>query len=145
MMDGASTFPPAERMLKQAQQVLGYDLLEVCANAEQLSKAHHSQVALYVSELVAAERLRCDCPEAIERCSAVAGIGVGEFAALTVAGMLDFEDGLALVKFRAEAMQAAAETASERVSMLVVSGLETSRVRELCEDARRIAGEGAVC
>ena len=42
----------------------------------------------------------------VERCQAVAGLSLGEYTALTVAGVFDFETGLKVVKLRGEAMQA---------------------------------------
>ena len=42
----------------------------------------------------------------VERCQAVAGLSLGEYTALAVAGVFDFETGLKVVKLRGEAMQA---------------------------------------
>ena len=47
--------------------------------------------------------------EMVDRVQAVAGLSLGEYTALCAAGVLDFEDGLQLVKLRAEAMQKATE------------------------------------
>ena len=44
--------------------------------------------------------------EQVERCQAVAGLSLGEYTALAVAGVFDFETGLKVVKLRGEAMQA---------------------------------------
>lgn len=41
----------------------------------------------------------------MERCQAVAGLSLGEYTALAVAGIFDFETGLKVVKLRGEAMQ----------------------------------------
>ena len=41
----------------------------------------------------------------MERCQAVAGLSLGEYTALAVAGVFDFETGLKVVKLRGEAMQ----------------------------------------
>lgn len=56
-------------------------------------------------------------PGVIESCTSAAGFSLGELTALVFANALTFEDGLRLVKLRAEAMQQAAE--------LVPSGLMT--------------------
>ena len=52
----------------------------------------------------------------VERCQAVAGLSLGEYTALTVAGVFDFETGLKVVKLRGEAMQvgSAGKTDNER-------------------------------
>jgi len=147
MLGDADSSPPTSAllMLKQAQAVLGYDLVEKCCDERLLMLPQYGHPALYLAELVAAERLRSEQPEAVERCSAVAGIGLGEFAALVVADSLDFEQGLKLVKLRAEVMQAAAEKATEKMSMLYVSGLQASQVHELCEKAVQATGNDSIC
>merc|ERR1719316_497580 len=141
MMQDAHSFSAASALLKQAEAVLGYDVVEVCADEKRLNLPEYSHAALYVAELIAAERLRVEQPEAVERCSAVAGIGLGEFAALVIAGALDFEQGLKLVKLRAEAMHTAAEVAPGKLSMLHIIGIQTSQVRELCEEAVRVGDD----
>ena len=51
------------------------------------------------------EKLRAEDPSLVDSCTAAAGLSLGEYTALTFAGALSFEDGLRLVKLRAEAMQ----------------------------------------
>ena len=53
-----------------------------------------SQPALYVAGLAAVEKLRGEEAAAVEQCSAVAGLSLGEYCALVFAGALSFEDGL---------------------------------------------------
>ena len=53
-----------------------------------------SQPALYVAGLAAVEKLRVEDAAAVEQCSAVAGLSLGEYCALVFAGALTFEDGL---------------------------------------------------
>lgn len=58
----------------------------------------------------------------VQRCQAVAGLSLGEYTALTVAGVFDFQTGLEVVKLRGELMQAAAEASQQ--AMLSVAGLD---------------------
>ena len=44
--------------------------------------------------LAAVEKLRGEDASAVEECSAVAGLSLGEYCALVFAGALSFEDGL---------------------------------------------------
>lgn len=62
-------------MLKQAESVLGYDLLQLCVEGpkEKLDDTVYSQPALYVAGLAAVEKLRQDNPMAVTRCTATAG------------------------------------------------------------------------
>lgn len=62
-------------MLKQAEAVLGYDLLKLCLEGpkEKLDDTVYSQPALYVAGLAAVERLREEDSAAVHICSATAG------------------------------------------------------------------------
>merc|ERR1719321_1590382 len=82
------------------------------------------------------EKLRAESPEKVDKCMAVAGLSLGEYSALTCAGVLSFADGLRLVKIRGEAMQEAAQTGAKQ-GMLSVTGLEESKLKELCDKARQ--------
>jgi [acyl-carrier-protein] S-malonyltransferase len=137
----AETLPAARQLFTEASELLGYDLLDVCVNgpAERLNSTAVSQPAIFVASLAALESLKAEAPEASGECVAAAGLSLGEFTALTFAGVLAFRDGLALVKRRGEAMQAAADAIPG--GMVSVLTLEQPRVEELCAQAR---GEGEV-
>ena len=132
----AESLPAARRLYDQAAEILGYDLAKLCFEgpAEELDSTVISQPALFVTSLVAIERLRADSPDVVLSCQAAAGLSLGEYTALVFAGAMDFEDGLRLVQVRGEAMQQAADaTPSGMVSIL---GLERAAVEDLCEQAR---------
>jgi [acyl-carrier-protein] S-malonyltransferase len=129
--------PAARALFDRASKVLGYDLYDLCANgpAARLDTTEHSQPALFVASLAALEGLKQNSPELIGWCAAAAGLSLGEYTALTYAGVLDFETGLRIVQERGRAMQEAADaTPSGMVSVL---GLEAERVESLCNDARQ--------
>ena len=131
----AQRYPAAKAMFDQAAEILGYNLLELCANGpeEKLNATNVSQPALYVSSLAMIEIVRENAPERIDQCQMAAGLSLGEYTALAFDGALSFEDGLRVVKVRGEAMQAAAEaTPSGMVSILL---LDEAQVRELCQQA----------
>jgi len=129
------------QLYDQAQSILGYDLLDVCLNgpAEKLDSTVYSQPALYVTSLAALEWLKQNKPQAVEQCSAAAGLSLGEYSAMTFAGVMDFETGLRVVQQRGEAMQAAAD--AKPSGMVSILGLEVETIEALCEKAR---GEGEV-
>merc|ERR1719262_767371 len=79
---------------------------------------------MFVAGLAAVEKLRMERPEAVERVQAMAGLSLGEYTALTAAGVFTFEDGLKLVKLRGEAMQDA--TVSGNQGMLAVGRFAAS-------------------
>merc|ERR1719171_2126218 len=127
-------------MLTKAKSILGYDILETMLKGpeKKLGETRYCQPAMYISGLAAVEKLKMKNPECVERCQAVAGLSLGEYTALSVAGVWSFEDGLKLVKLRGEAMQECA-TASEQ-AMLSVAGLEQDKLEELCKDCAKSAG-----
>src|SRR5438270_6883907 len=130
------SLPAARALFAEAADILGYDLLEVCAKGpkEKLDSTAVSQPAIYVASLAALESLRSQNPDLEKDCIASAGLSLGEYTALAFAGVFSFADGLGLVKTRGEAMQAASDaTPSGMVSVL---GLELAKVEELCARAR---------
>eukprot|EP00746_Dinoflagellata_sp_MGD_P141445 gnl/MRDRNA2_/MRDRNA2_74552_c0_seq1.p1 gnl/MRDRNA2_/MRDRNA2_74552_c0~~gnl/MRDRNA2_/MRDRNA2_74552_c0_seq1.p1 ORF type:complete len:408 (-),score=91.66 gnl/MRDRNA2_/MRDRNA2_74552_c0_seq1:49-1272(-) len=147
MFKEAEKFKPVADLLLRAEAVLGYNVQTVCDEGPQskLSELMYAQPLVYIAGVCAAERLRAQIPEAVERCVSVAGLGVGEYAALTVAGSLEFEDALKLVMLRAQVMQEVA-AAAKGLSMLVVSGLDLETVAELCEESvQAFSADSTVC
>src|ERR1051325_3271067 len=72
--------PAAPRVSDEAASILGYDLLDVCANGpkERLDSTVVSQPAIYVASLAALESLRAQSPEVEKDCVATAGLSLGE-------------------------------------------------------------------
>jgi len=131
-------FPPAFQRFQQASQILGYDLLEICKNGpvDQLNSTAFSQPAIYVSSLAALDLLNSEDPQASQGCKITAGLSLGEYTALTFAGAISFADGVALVKERGEAMQAASEKSPS--GMLSVIGAEKEQIAQICEEAGKV-------
>jgi [acyl-carrier-protein] S-malonyltransferase len=121
---------------RRASEVLGYDLSELSLHgpAERLNATEFSQPALFVSSLAAAEVLRAEQPDLVNRVTAVAGLSLGEYSALCFAGGLDFGSALRLVQRRGQAMQAAADRVDS--GMASVIGLEMDVLQGLCDQAR---------
>jgi len=143
MMSGVKDLPAVKEMLAKAQEILGYDILELCLKGPEakLELTKFCQPAMYIGGLAALEKLRADKPERVERCQAVAGLSLGEYTALTAAGVFDFETGLRIVKLRGEAMQEAAEASPQ--SMLSVAGLSQEQLTALCQES--CTSPGDVC
>lgn len=130
--------PQARELFDRATQILGYDLLDVCAHGpeEKLNSTAVSQPALYVAGLAAVEKLRQENPEAVEACAVAAGLSLGEYTALVFAEAMSFEDGLAVVKTRGEAMQAAADATPS--GMASILGMERDAVETVVEEASKV-------
>jgi len=132
----ADSLPAARALFDQAAEILGYDLLQLCAEGpvEKLNSTVHSQPALFVCSLAALEQLKHDAPEVVENCDATAGLSLGEYTALVFAEAIDFEAGLRLVQARGQAMQDAADAVDS--SMVSILGMELQQIESLCDQAR---------
>jgi len=133
--------PTTRNLYDKASNILGYDLLDLCLNGplEQLDRTEHCQPAVVVTSMAAVERLRQQNEDALSACVGAAGFSVGEISALIFAGAISFEDGIRLVKVRAEAMQRTPmQRASERFpsSMASVFTNHHSRLDLAFETAR---------
>ncbi|MGF1513301.1 MAG: ACP S-malonyltransferase [Elainellaceae cyanobacterium] len=96
--------PEARVQLQAADAILGWSVLEVCQREDDaVSDTRYTQPCLYVIESILADLLRRR--EALGGSpDFVAGHSLGEYSALYVARVFDFESGLRLVKQRAEVM-----------------------------------------
>ena len=132
----AASRPAAKALFDQASRVLGYDLLGVCTTgtAERLNATDVSQPAIFVASLAALESLLQSEPGLSDSVVATAGLSLGEYSALVVAGAMSFADGLKVVRERGRAMQAAAEQSpSGMISALL---LDASQVEAVVAEAK---------
>src|SRR6266852_3254667 len=75
------TIPAAKKLFDEAAGVLGYSLIDVCANGpvERLNATNVSQPALYVCSLAALESLKLNDLPTVEACQGSAGLSLGEY------------------------------------------------------------------
>jgi [acyl-carrier-protein] S-malonyltransferase len=120
----------ARRMLDIADRVLGGGFLPVLFNGpvEKLTATDFSQPAIYSVSCAAYAVCGETAPNVAP--AAAAGLSLGEYSALTAAGCLPFEEGVALVRQRGQFMQQAAE--NHPGAMASVLGLEADRVSAVC-------------
>ncbi|KAG6583337.1 Malonyl-CoA-acyl carrier protein transacylase, mitochondrial, partial [Cucurbita argyrosperma subsp. sororia] len=139
----SQSVPVAADLFKRANDILGFDLLDVCTNGpkEKLDSTVISQPAIYVTSLAAVELLRArdGGQQIIDSVDVTCGLSLGEYTALAFAGAFSFEDGLRLVKLRGEAMQAAADGAKS--AMVSIIGLDSEKVQQLCDAANQEVDE----
>ena len=90
----------AKQRFVEAEQILGWSVLDACLESEKLSQTLYTQPCLYVVSAILADLLK----EQGRYPDIVAGHSLGEYVALYVAKVFDFETGLQLVKQRAELM-----------------------------------------
>lgn len=115
-------------LVDEASEIAGRNVAELLldADADTLRDTRNAQLTTYVSSLVvldAVQRLGVDA-------DVCAGHSLGEYSALTATGALGFDDGVALVSERADAMHAAG---LERPgTMAAVLGLDDDQVEIAC-------------
>ncbi|XP_027181218.1 uncharacterized protein LOC113779717 [Coffea eugenioides] len=139
----AQKVPAAAELYKKANEILGFDLLDICLNGpkEKLDSTVLSQPAIYVTSLAAIEVLRArdGGQQIIDSVDVTCGLSLGEYTALAFARAFSFEDGLKLVKLRGEAMQDAADAAQS--AMVSIIGLDSEKVQKLCDAANEEVDE----
>ncbi len=131
--DLAEKFSSAKSWFDRANEILGYDLASICFNGPEveLTKTENAQPGIFLVSWVGFQLLREKIPDL--EFHATAGLSLGEFTALTAAGVLSFEDGLRIVRERGRFMQEACEIT--KGSMAAIIGLDESPTREVCAEA----------
>lgn len=138
---GAAWFgaaPAAKAVFEQADAVLGFDLSATLFNGPE-DRVHRTDVAqagLFACAVASARGAEAGgaFDLATANIAAAAGLSLGEYTALHMAGVMSFEDGLTLVRRRGELMQEAAEASDG--SMVALIGAGEPQATELCDRAR---------
>ncbi|SLM64224.1 MULTISPECIES: ACP S-malonyltransferase [Dickeya] len=122
---GKALFERFPAQVRQADEVLGFSITELCLNDPQgvLGETEFTQPALFVVSALGVLARRQD-GEPQPDC--YAGHSLGEFAALFAAGAFDFATGVALVRERGLLMAKA-----PRGAMAAVLGMDLDRVTAL--------------
>jgi [acyl-carrier-protein] S-malonyltransferase len=131
--DLVETFPVARDLFARADEALGYDLTQVCFEGpeEALTQTENAQPGIFLVSWAALEVLKTQVPSF--KFEAAAGLSLGEFTALTAAGVMTFEDGLRVVRQRGRFMQEACDATEG--GMAAVIGLDEDATREVCAAA----------
>lgn len=128
--------PAAKEVFDSAAALMGGDFLKTLFEGpeEALKRTDVTQVAVYTVSLAALAALREKKPEL--SVVAAGGLSLGEYAALTAAGVLSFAEGLKLVRSRSLFMQEAAE--KEPGAMAAVLQLDGAVVKEICAKYEKV-------
>jgi [acyl-carrier-protein] S-malonyltransferase len=129
----ATQSPTAKAWFDRANAALGYNLVSICFNGPEpeLTKTEHAQPGIFLVSWVAFELLKERVPTLDFQ--ATAGLSLGEFTALTAAGVMTFEEGLKVVRQRGRFMQEAC--AATQGGMAAIIGLNEAATREVCAEA----------
>lgn len=124
-------------LLDQADDLLGYSLSQIMFEGpmERLTETRYTQPAIFVHSVALFKTLDIQ-PDF------TAGHSLGEFSALTAAGVIDFESALSLVSLRGQLMQEAGVLQPGAMAALI--GLEDQVVDQICSDATDKTGKPVV-
>ena len=121
----------AKRRYEEANDIMGIDLAKLSFEGpeEILRRTEVTQPALFVASVALAELIMAKGLTP----SFSAGHSLGEYSALTTAGVFTFTQALALVKLRGDAMSRAGQERSG--TMAAVIGLDADAVKCICDKA----------
>lgn len=133
MKDIFETEPAAAAVFATADQTLGRSISGLCfeGTQEDLNLTHNTQPTVLAADLAAAMALKAHgiMPDV------AAGFSLGEYAALSFAGVLGQEEAFKLIQIRADAMQEA--VAPGEGAMAAFVGAKAEQVEAICAKVTR--------
>lgn len=132
MMDSFAENAVVQQALKTANEALGEDLAEMIHTgpAESLNMTVNTQPAMLTSSVAIYQSWLAMGGKKPE---VMAGHSLGEYSALTAAGVFSLADAVRLVRFRAKVMQEAVPVGQG--GMAAIIGLSDEAVAAVCADA----------
>ncbi|HEM3499829.1 ACP S-malonyltransferase [Streptococcus suis] len=119
--------PIVRETFDRASQILGYDIRDLIDNQEdKLHQTRYTQPAILTTSLAIYRLLA----EKGIKPDMVAGLSLGEYAALVASGALAFEDAIALIAKRGEYMETAAPAGTGK--MVAVLNTDVNLIEEVC-------------
>jgi [acyl-carrier-protein] S-malonyltransferase len=129
----AEAFPVVRQTFEEADAILGFSISNLMMEgaADELNDTVNTQPALYIHSLASYRAFTHLHPGA--RPAMLAGHSLGEISALAISGALSFEDGLRLVRKRAELMKEAGQLAPG--GMAAILALDIPTLEKVCAEA----------
>ncbi|TCL43965.1 ACP S-malonyltransferase [Harryflintia acetispora] len=124
-------FASAREIFECGSDILGFDLQKTCFEGDEaaLAPTAVAQPAIFAVSLAGYRVLERELGLAP---FCVGGHSLGEYGALSAAGVWSMEDGFRVIKARAAAMERAAQSAGG--VMFAIIGLDESTVERVCEE-----------
>jgi [acyl-carrier-protein] S-malonyltransferase len=135
---GAELFESRPDLLgDRADQILGFSLRALCLDGpeDELTRTEHAQPALFAVSYALWDMV---VSEADVRPDGAAGHSLGEYTALTAAGVFGYEAALGLVALRGKAMAHAADAAES--GMAAILGADRQAAEDVCRARREEGG-----
>ena len=127
-------YPRARSVFDAADHILGFRLSDLCFHGpdDQLQATDNAQVGIFVTSMAIYQTLVSE-KKLPATPDFVAGLSLGEYTALCIAGVFTFDDGVKLVRARGQLMQAAATATPS--TMLALVGADEPLADEICRAA----------
>jgi [acyl-carrier-protein] S-malonyltransferase len=127
----AEGLPECQKIFAHANDVLGYDLQKIIFDGPEteLTRSNHCQPAIFTVTVACFAALKNKLPDF--SVTAAAGLSLGEWSALYLAGAVSFEEGLRVLEARGRFMQEACE--EQEGSMLSIIGLGIVTLQEIAQ------------
>lgn len=135
--DFYDNYDVAKKMFKEADEALGYSIMKMCFEGpeEDLKLTANTQPAILTISCIANEILK----ENGIQPEITGGHSLGEYSALVAAGVLNFQDAVALVHKRGSYMQEAVPVGEG--GMAAIIGVDRDKIVEVCQ---RVSAESPV-
>jgi [acyl-carrier-protein] S-malonyltransferase len=123
----------AKTIFNQADDALGFPFSRLCFEGpeDELRQTINAQPALVVVSFACLESAREVCGNNLPAPAFLAGHSLGEYTALTVAGVFDFATAVKLARERGRLMHEAGQ--ARPGSMAAIIGLDESPLAEVCQ------------
>lgn len=127
--DFFDNYDVAQKMFKEADEALGYSIMKMCFEGpeEDLKLTANTQPAILTISCIANEILK----ENGVQPEITGGHSLGEYSALVAAGVLKFQDAVALVHKRGAYMQEAVPVGEG--GMAAIIGVDREKIVEICQ------------
>lgn len=127
--DFYDNYDVAKKMFKEADEALGYSIMKMCFEGpeEDLKLTANTQPAILTISCIANEILK----ENGIQPEITGGHSLGEYSALVAAGVLNFQDAVALVHKRGSYMQEAVPVGEG--GMAAIIGMDRDKIVEVCQ------------
>lgn len=127
------SFTQAKAVFDNANKILGFDLTKLCFEGpeDKLRATINCQPAIFTLSIACLESFKSQSQYKNLHPKFMAGLSLGEYSALVAAGVFSFEDGLKIVRKRAEFMEEDANRIPGK--MVAVLGENIEEVKSICQ------------
>ncbi len=128
-----AAYPSSKEVFDKADKILGFSISRLCFEGpmDVLTQTQNCQPAIFTASIASLEAFKAQTAgSGLRTTKYTAGLSLGEYSALVASGALSFEDGLRLVRKRAELMEAATKKYPGKMS--AVLGLGREELQEIC-------------